>query len=241
MSSRYANEPGPFKCRRPASRGVRSLNHMWSRSSGRRNRGKWWWTLPFSSTVYFIIPWATSLMSPPSFHRLWMKLGVTETSMSCALDRISSNTVSLLKRHYSIDDVLSRASFLLRLRQRTLRRLSLAALCRGGPSNRYHYWVSVMVRVPRLSLNFISTWRTVHCCHVMFLWGYNKAWSTETYERLISSVGWCVKAVLTFRLIRTPVWRFSSSGWLVWSVHHCCTTGWSNHWAADICRDQGEL
>lgn len=44
-----------------------------------------------------------------------MKLGVAETVMSCALDRISSNTVSLLKRHYSIDDVLCRGSVLLRL------------------------------------------------------------------------------------------------------------------------------
>lgn len=43
------------------------------------------------------------------------------TVMSCALDRISSYTVSLLKRHYSIDDVLSRVSFPLRLYQHTLR------------------------------------------------------------------------------------------------------------------------
>lgn len=35
--------------------------------------------------------------------------------MPCALDRISSYTVSLLKRHYSIDDVLSRVSFPLQL------------------------------------------------------------------------------------------------------------------------------
>lgn len=48
-----------------------------------------------------------------------MKLGLAETVMSCALDRISSNTVSLLKRHYSIDDVLSRGSVLLHLHQHT--------------------------------------------------------------------------------------------------------------------------
>ncbi|KAJ3588803.1 hypothetical protein NHX12_009657 [Muraenolepis orangiensis] len=34
--------------------------------------------------------------------------------VSCALDRISSYTVSSLKRHYSIDDVLSRVSFSVR-------------------------------------------------------------------------------------------------------------------------------
>lgn len=44
------------------------------------------------------------------------------TVLSCALDRISSYTVSLLKRHYSIDDVLPRVSFLLRLWQHTLGR-----------------------------------------------------------------------------------------------------------------------
>lgn len=37
--------------------------------------------------------------------------------VSCALDRISSYTVSFLKRHYSIDDVLSRVSFHLRRHQ----------------------------------------------------------------------------------------------------------------------------
>lgn len=37
------------------------------------------------------------------------------TADSCALDRISSYTVSLLRRHYSIDDVLSRDSFPLHL------------------------------------------------------------------------------------------------------------------------------
>lgn len=37
------------------------------------------------------------------------------TLVPCALDRISSYTVSLIKRHYSIDDVLSRVSFPLQL------------------------------------------------------------------------------------------------------------------------------
>lgn len=170
-----------------------------------------------------------------------MKLGVAETIMYCTLDRISSNTVSLLKRHYSIDDVLSRGSVLLRLHQHTLRRLSLAALCRGGLSNRYHYWVSVMVRVPRFSLKVISTWRTIRCCYKMYLWGNNKVWSIETNEHLISSISWCVKGVLMFWLIGTSIWKFSSCGWLVWSVDHCCTTGWSNHWEADVCWDQGKL
>lgn len=43
------------------------------------------------------------------------------TVLSCALDRISSYTVSLLKRHYSIDHVLSRVSFPLQHYQHTLR------------------------------------------------------------------------------------------------------------------------
>lgn len=37
--------------------------------------------------------------------------GVSGAAPSGALDRISSYTVSLIKRHYSIDDVLSRVSF----------------------------------------------------------------------------------------------------------------------------------
>lgn len=52
--------------------------------------------------------------------------------MSCALDRISSYTVSSLKRHYSIDDVLSRVSFVLSshtlLTGRTLQRRAVKPL-----------------------------------------------------------------------------------------------------------------
>lgn len=85
------------------------------------------------------------------------------TVLSCTLDRISSYTVSLLKRHYSIDDVLSRVSFPLRHYTDTHSGptdCSSCAIFRGGPSNRYHYWVLAMVRVIWPSLAVFWTGRT---------------------------------------------------------------------------------
>lgn len=144
-----------------------------------------------------------------------------QTVMSCALDRISSYTVSLLKRHYSIDDVLSRASFLLRLHRCTLRRAPLTALCWGGPSNRYHYWVSVMVRVPRPSLIVISTGRStvVKRCTCGGILN-NKVCYSETNERLVSSIGRCVRVLSMFWLICWDVFKQQLACLKWWSLLH---------------------
>lgn len=74
---------------------------------------------------------------------------------------------------------------------------------RGGPLNRYHYWVLVMVRVLRLSLNLIRTWgwkRTSSDVlfiiffvqfHEMCMWySWNKSFpAPQTNECLV--ILWC--------------------------------------------------
>lgn len=81
--------------------------------------------------------------------------------MPCALDRISSYTVSLLKRHYSIDDVLSRVSFPLQLLcQHTLNPQWLPA-AGGGRQTVTITEFLVMVRVPRPSLHVIGAQRRI--------------------------------------------------------------------------------
>lgn len=174
-----------------------------------------------------------SICSFPQQHLKWLLGSVIsqvvneagrrpQSVLSCALDRISSYTVSLLKRHYSIDDVLSRASFLLRLHHRTLRRAPTAcSLLRGGPSNRYHYWVSVMVRVPRLSLNVIGSGsRTIvqrcTCGGVL----NNKVCYSETFERLVSSISGCVKVVLMFWMVSLDVFKQQLACLQWWSLLH---------------------
>lgn len=54
---------------------------------------------------------------------------------------------------------------------------SLTARCRGGQSNRYHYWVLVMVRVLWPSLNVISAGGMKiagYVCYEMYLWMHVK-------------------------------------------------------------------
>lgn len=87
--------------------------------------------------------------------------------MPCALDRISSYTVSLLKRHYSIDDVLSRVSFPLQLLcQHTLNPRWLPA-AGGGRQTVTITEFLVMVRVLWPSLHVIGARRRI-IVHLLF-------------------------------------------------------------------------
>lgn len=138
MSSQYANELGGFKCQSPAGqRCWETANHTHGHTAVRKHdnmedklRKKQVSVKSRQGDRWFI----------PLLMSQWVCLCVADIKrhqnsllmvLSCALDRISSYTVSLLKRHYSIDDVLSRVSFLLRLWRHTLGRGSRWLLTAG--------------------------------------------------------------------------------------------------------------
>lgn len=80
------------------------------------------WKLLFFQTRWHLINLCFSRLQPTFVSADYKhNVSILPTVISCALDRISSYTVSLLKGHYSIDDVLSRVSFHLQLDQDTAR------------------------------------------------------------------------------------------------------------------------
>lgn len=78
---------------------------------GPLQQGPFFW---FKHVIRFVCSERITNESSSSFLQITNNRSSLLTVLSCALDRISSYTVSLLKRHYSIDDVLSRVSSPLR-------------------------------------------------------------------------------------------------------------------------------
>lgn len=184
---------------------------------------------------------------------------------SCALDRISSYTVSLIKRHYSIDDVLSRVSSPLQV---LLWSLSAHSILRGcTPTGEGCQTVTIteflaMVRVLRPSLHVTSArrWRTVGRGKV-FSPGSAvsfeiKAHSSETDDSTLFFV--CEKKTFESSASAFCISR-SCEGWdlkMCWQIISniseqqlaacqgadlCRATGSSNHWEAAVAGSRKRL
>lgn len=226
MSSQYANELGGFKCQSPAGQRCwetqQSENMATWRTSCSRNRGE--------------CEEQTGRQVVYSFAEVTMSL-----SLCCRFQ-----TTSELAANGSVlcpgQDIILYCKFIketLQYRWCTIQGfipppalaahtgegVSLTARCRGGQSNRYHYWVSVMVRVLLPSLNVVSTARMKM---VIVLWDKIKSmWLKKKWKPcsfywggLVRQMGssWFVWVVISAVCLITGKQAFaeSSESWRGW-------------------------
>lgn len=225
MSSQYANELGAFKCGRRTTRsgegpGTTRGQVAVSEETEVSVRSRRGWSLVMGG-LCFLFEHSPSDFSPLS-HRLKMKPRVaTNHSVLCPGQDIilycKFIKETLQYRWCTIQGFIPPPAPSVHPQE-----APLPALCWGGPSNRYHYWVSVMVRVPRLSLKVIGTGRKRKVLKRRTCGGIpnNKVCYSETNERLVSSIWRSVKVVLKLWLISLGVFKHQLACLKWWSLLH---------------------